>query len=253
MRDRVNQGDISSNFIGSPVPWPFVRKATGTAGCATKAFMVIRATFSPVVLTMRFFVIVSFISINHVLSCRKKIHHSFHPGHQLTIDKSRVLIECGDCKVCGYHLEFIFYKCVAWNCDFRMHVECAYLKPNIKHEAHQQHLLTLVDNCRYTNTNTNACKACNSAIKSLFNVCCVECNIRFHLQCGNSSLVSLPETIIVHEHHQQHPLMIRTSASNLLDDGDHSSLSLILYCDVCKKETINQKYPFYSCSDSECD
>ncbi|KDO64871.1 hypothetical protein CISIN_1g036646mg, partial [Citrus sinensis] len=184
---------------------------------------------------MRFFVIVSFISINHVLSCRKKIHHSFHPGHQLTIDKSRVLIECGDCKVCGYHLEFIFYKCVAWNCDFRMHVECAYLKPNIKHEAHQQHLLTLVDNCRYTNTNTNACKACNSAIKSLFNVCCVEsygcdfCEFYLHKSC-----MDLPREI-------QHPFHLIHTLT--LDSTDFYS-----ECRACHKHCRGFIYSCYECN-----
>lgn len=131
------------------------------------------------------------------------------------------------CEVCEF-LDAIgfFYKCDENGCGFKMHIKCASLKPNIKYEGHEHLQLTLLDN----NTEKNKCEACDSEITSPFCVRCVECDIRFHVQCGS---VSLFPSSIVHEHHH-HPLSL---TFNLVQAN---STTLLLYCEACKKETINQ-------------
>lgn len=165
--------------------------------------------------------------------------HSLHPHLTLQKPDSEHWHEAS-CKVCDFLVhEGFFYICEN-NCSFRMHIECASLKPNVEYQGHRSHLLIVLDN----NISKNfQCEACRSVIKSPLCACCVVCNIRFHLQCGLASLspsINLPE----HYHH------LFLTVSNL-DRDDNSFLQL--YRHVCQKETIKQNCPFYSCAEPECD
>ncbi|XP_024043208.1 uncharacterized protein LOC112099911 [Citrus clementina] len=129
------------------------------------------------------------------------------------------------CLVCDMGSFLDGYNCS--NCEFHLHRQCLSLKPNIKYQAHQHDLLTLLQN--NDKSYKSQCHACGFDIKSIFFVQCLECRLNFHVRCGSAS-ASLPQ-VAQHKNHS-HPLSLVTNESKALVKDD----SILLYCNDCKEE-----------------
>lgn len=198
------------DLIALSVTWALFSTATIAA---TVSFIQINALFATVNPPVVFIfagcvgpILLSFM--NHVLNFHKR-------------SKS----PC-DFNVCGIEIDYgINYQCDY--CDFIMHRQCLSLKPNIKYQAHQHDLLTLLQN--NDKSYKSQCHACGFDIKSIFFVQCLECRLNFHVRCGSAS-ASLPP-VAQHNNHS-HPLSLVTNESKALVKDD----SILLYCNDCKEE-----------------
>ncbi|KAJ7946755.1 Cysteine/Histidine-rich C1 domain family protein [Quillaja saponaria] len=62
-----------------------------------------------------------------------KIQHSFHPGHQLTLDADEnEKFHCNSCLRSGTHA----FRFQCKECSFNLCIKCSFLKPKIRYESH---------------------------------------------------------------------------------------------------------------------
>lgn len=167
--------------------------------------------------------------------CIKKIPrtiiHPFHPNHSLSLQYVDFTIHCHACGEIAFDRFSPGYVCQAKSCKFFIDFRCSKLFPTLKHECHDDHLLTYFGNITADyQINLFECNVCWKRIGDNF-YRCVECGFNLHLQC-----LSLPSSA-THKYHR-HPLMLLDSFKED-DSGEY-------YCDVCENER-NPIHPVYYC------
>lgn len=159
----------------------------------------------------------------------QQVLHPFHAHHSLKLQNTfRGLLYCDACD--SMIMSAKHYRCD--ECDFDLHLDCISVKPKIRYQGHE-HLLVLMK----SGSGTTTCQACSFDTKpGAFFVRCVECDFKFHVQCGPAS----PPPIVEHIHHGHSLTLTLPTDSFVKDKFD------LFYCDACKEE-IDPQNPFCCC------
>ncbi|XP_062077016.1 uncharacterized protein LOC133781923 [Humulus lupulus] len=171
----------------------------------------------------------------------QKINHPFHSHQPLQLQITRPQT----CDVCCKKDCRLNFSCPKIGCNFKLGIECAYLRTTVKCRSHD-HLLALVKNASCDNIQCDACLKSYEGLQSpavgtnyevqhtqslLFS--CMECNYKLHFICG-----PLP-SIIKYDYHIHYLALV----DSLIEDESDE-----YYCDVCEKER-NLQFRIYRCND----
>ncbi|KAL7204195.1 hypothetical protein ACSBR2_017296 [Camellia fascicularis] len=167
------------------------------------------------------------------------VKHFTH-NHPLNLTNIRE-VDLITCSGCEKKLSGLVYSCSqSNNCKFYLHQQCFGLPPEINHESHPNHSLTLLCSPPYKQDNAFTCNACLSN-GSAFSYHCSACNFDLHVDCA-----FLPETVRNGNHN--HPLTLFYSFP--YNKTGYKEGEVIFGCDVCAK-SVNIDYWFYYCT--QCD
>ncbi|CAI9297761.1 unnamed protein product [Lactuca saligna] len=157
-------------------------------------------------------------------------NHPGHPKHTLILMYSNALplfFGVFYCEVCRLPCNGFAYCCV--ECGFYVDVTCGFIPKEITHEAHPNHLLSIVQG-----KITDTCHMCYYAGGPL-SFRCNTCHIFIHPECA----LLLAETIR-HKYDKKHPMNL-----SYLPIENHKSE---YFCEICE-EDLNPHDAFYHCQD----
>ncbi|PKI49164.1 hypothetical protein CRG98_030442 [Punica granatum] len=162
------------------------------------------------------------------LSCFQlplKLEHEFHPSQPLTLRKM-ASDSYAACNACRRKCTGFAFQCE--ECKLHMDVECASLKPTLKHLRHEH---TLAYFKRAMGLHCNACGSSSNA--DLYR--CVSCDFNLHHDC-------IPLPLTARSEFHIHPLFLKEKfISGYGDSGEE-------YCDVCE-EMRNPDLGVYCCQE----
>nr|XP_043637795.1 uncharacterized protein LOC122608771 [Erigeron canadensis] len=167
-----------------------------------------------------------------------------HPGHLqhssvLALVTRRIIpANIFHCGICELPCNGFSYRCCTANCDFRVDINCAFIPQEITHEAHPNHLLSLVKfPIGYGDYQCVGCTYLLRRNQLMYH--CPSCNFYLHSKCA----LLLPK-IVRHKYaDRHHPLTLRYEPVE-----NHPSK---YFCDICETEFNSLRW-FYHCS-TTCD
>ncbi|KAJ0677227.1 putative chromatin regulator PHD family [Helianthus annuus] len=135
-----------------------------------------------------------------------------------------------ECAVCELPSNGFAYGCIM--CDFYVDINCAFIPKEITHDAHPNHLLSIVKSS--AKQSKEICRACKYSMRRrnlVFH--CPSCNFYIHVEC-----VLLLPRVIKHKL-DKHPLNLRYEpAENHISE---------YFCEICEDELIPWQW-FYHCT-----
>ncbi|XP_023765418.1 uncharacterized protein LOC111913932 isoform X1 [Lactuca sativa] len=159
-------------------------------------------------------------------------NHPGHPKHTLLLMYSNALpffFGVFYCEVCRLPCNGFAYCCV--ECGFYVDVTCGFIPKEITHQAHPNHLLSIVQG-----KITDTCHMCfRYYAGGPLSFRCNTCHIFIHPECA----LLLAETIR-HKYDKKHPMNL-----SYLPIENHKSE---YFCEICE-EDLNPHDAFYHCQD----
>lgn len=171
---------------------------------------------------------------------QQEVQHPLHPAHRLKLQEPLSDRDSfySSCNGCGGSLDHRIFTYRCQDCSFHLHPHCVYTKSNVKYEGHE-HPLTVEE--EIDSRFFNECQACGYHIDGI-HLRCVQCRMRFHVQCG-SERPNLPQAI-VNKHHHEHPLTLTTTETLTIAESNYP------LCAICSRKRKPWN-PFYSCAECE--
>ncbi|WOG90371.1 hypothetical protein DCAR_0209615 [Daucus carota subsp. sativus] len=163
------------------------------------------------------------------------IEHFSHPEHKLILKENDIIEDTATCYICSRTvIGFPTYTCTSRHADaddigckeFYLHQTCAELPPDIYHDKHNQHALTL----RLSPAEC-ICDVCEDEAK--FTYVCQNCLFDLCVACAFPGPSVEEQKELLHQGHEEHTLVLQRQA--------------LFKCDACWVEAKDYSYVCKTC------